>query len=497
MASPAPIPAAPSLASIADPATKKVLQTLIDGLNVRNGTVGDGSQKFITVADLAGATTANSPGSGGASNGLGAGSSGTGTKLGAAIDNLVQTLSDKITTSKLWNALGTRIAQIDAKSSKAASDLATTLSTVQDGVTQLNTVAANSASTLIAVKETAGQAEAGIIALNQVTTSSSSANARSLAGLQATLGANGAYFTEEQNVRATNDASLASAINTLWGSVGGSSALVQAGSSITVTNNGSVATTFTQLQAATSSAQATANSAYSLATTSNGTINGAWTVKFDINGYVAGIGLGITQGLAGAPSSSFIVRADDFAIGAVQAGATTPVASPQLPFIVQTTNWVDNTGTTQPPGVYMHQCSVTNANIGLAAIDTANIQTAAVGTLSIAGYAVTVPVYAQSYGTIPSLSVTLDEPGTIQVIVGVNTLETTASGLQSFYVGVTYVNTGVTQAMMGTTIQGSGAITTGSAFVVPAGTHTFTINTAAPSGHTLAWMYMTAIGVKR
>lgn len=94
-----------------------------------------------------------------------------------------------------------------------------------------------------------------------------------------------------------------------------------------------------------------------------GSLFAQWTVKLDVNGYVSGFGLASTAGNA-APTSSFIVRADNFAIASPSGPGITPVT----PFIVQTT-----AGAWGPAGVY-----ITNATIQDAAISTAKIANLAV-----------------------------------------------------------------------------------------------------------------------
>ena len=60
----------------------------------------------------------------------------------------------------------------------------------------------------------------------------------------------------------------------------------------------------------------------------DGTLDGAWSVKFDADGYVVGAGLGI-EGKDGTYTSQFLVRADRFALGS-------PTTPDLFPFIVDT-----------------------------------------------------------------------------------------------------------------------------------------------------------------
>jgi len=99
-------------------------------------------------------------------------------------------------------------------------------------------------------------------------------------------------------------------------------------------------------------------------------LEGQYTVKIDLNGYVSGFGLASTAPVNGTPSSEFIVRADRFSIAS-------PGQTTIIPFIVQATPTTIN-GVSVPAGVYMNDAyirngTITNAKIGNAAIDDAKI----------------------------------------------------------------------------------------------------------------------------
>lgn len=99
-------------------------------------------------------------------------------------------------------------------------------------------------------------------------------------------------------------------------------------------------------------------------------LQGQYTVKIDLNGYVSGFGLASTAPVNGTPSSEFIVRADRFSIAS-------PGQTTIIPFIVQATPTTIN-GVSVPAGVYMSDAyirngTITNAKIGNAAIDDAKI----------------------------------------------------------------------------------------------------------------------------
>lgn len=119
----------------------------------------------------------------------------------------------------------------------------------------------------------------------------------------------------------------------------------------------------------------------------DGELGAQWTVKTDVNGYVAGFGLATTANNS-TPYSAFVVRADEFAIGSPSG----PGISPQVPFVVYTTPTTIG-GQTVPAGVYMTRAFIANgmidsAAIALAAITQANIAAAAIGSAQIQNAAV-------------------------------------------------------------------------------------------------------------
>lgn len=114
----------------------------------------------------------------------------------------------------------------------------------------------------------------------------------------------------------------------------------------------------------------------------DGTLFAQYTVKLDVNGYVSGYGLASTS-TGAAPTSSFIIRADSFAI----ASPSGPGILPIVPFIVQTTPTTIN-GVSVPVGVYIDTAyilngSITNAKIGNAVIDDAKVANLSAAKLTI------------------------------------------------------------------------------------------------------------------
>lgn len=131
--------------------------------------------------------------------------------------------------------------------------------------------------------------------------------------------------------------------------------------------------------------------------TQTGELYAQYTVKVDVNGYVAGYGLASTL-VNGTPTSEFVIRADNFAIAPV---ATDNNANDGSPFFYRTTPTVIN-GVTIPAGGYMksayiHDASITNAKIANLAVDDAKIANLSVSKLTAGSLAVGQYVQSTNY----------------------------------------------------------------------------------------------------
>lgn len=102
--------------------------------------------------------------------------------------------------------------------------------------------------------------------------------------------------------------------------------------------------------------------------TQTGELYAQWTVKLDLNGYVSGFGLASEApgGPVGMPpSSSFIIRADRFAVAAPSG----PGITPMVPFIVRTTPTSEG-GVPIGAGVYIDAANIVNLTVLYARIAT-------------------------------------------------------------------------------------------------------------------------------
>ena len=143
--------------------------------------------------------------------------------------------------------------------------------------------------------------------------------ATSVSALEGRTSATEGAILAEQTVRAGNDNAIVSAINTMWAITGATTAISTSGSNL-VTNwtsaqanywntlNAEVFTTGGQTIRAALSQEASTRA------TQTGQLYGQYTVKIDTNGYVAGFGLASESNIAGGSTSSFVIRADKFAM---------------------------------------------------------------------------------------------------------------------------------------------------------------------------------------
>ena len=170
--------------------------------------------------------------------------------------------------------------------------------------------------------------------------------AAKLSALVAADSANSAAIISEQTSRINGDTAIANDVTAL-----------------TTTVDGNTATIATQ------------------GTSING-LQAKYTVKVDVNGYVAGYGLAVDANTA-TPTSSFIILADKFAVVHPAQGLGTP----KVPFVVS--GGVVSMANVAIDGALINNASIGSAKIASAAITSALIQDAAITNAKIQNAAIT------------------------------------------------------------------------------------------------------------
>lgn len=156
----------------------------------------------------------------------------------------------------------------------------------------------------------------------------------------------------ESTARANADTAMASQITSLSTSVNTNAAAIVTEATTRADAVSAVASDITQLQTDVVGVEATAESALSLATTTQGVVSGAWSVKFNVDGYVTGAGLGL-EGKGGSYSSTFGVLADNFVVAGPSVGGYVTGS----PFIYRATPTTIN-GVSVPAGLYVQSAYI-------------------------------------------------------------------------------------------------------------------------------------------
>jgi hypothetical protein len=413
MSSPA-VPSIPPLSSISDPNIRAVLQAIVDGQRIRNGDIGDGDEKFLTIGDLAAGLNANGRDGTDGSKGS-AGRSASAVRTEQAIGTIIKKLSDQIMQSRAWKTLDERIAKIDMP--------------------------------------------------------------------EWFVGKFGGAIRTEQAVRESQNAAAAQQVTTAVTNINGNIAIARQEISAASDRAGAAASAVANLQAEVGPVSAKATEALNLSVSVDGTVKGTKVIAFDVAGYIAGTCLTLDQESGKTPTSSFVVRADTFSVGA-------PGAQDVVPFFVK------------GGVVYMNTAMIAKASIGTAeiadaAITTAKISALAVDTLQIAGNAVTVPSYTEGNGSGTTLQVVMAQPGFVVVMAGCN-LASTSSNAGTANISISWVGNGAARGQSGLSVPGmyAGAVYASAGFDVPAGTHTFRLNVTFDTGLCQS-NYLMTIGAKK
>jgi hypothetical protein len=225
---------------------------------------------------------------------------------------------------------------------------------------------------------------------------------------------------EEATYRYNVDNAIVHTLNQVFAGVPGGSkptwVMTTKGTDLVVNNLGALGTEFNRIDATANEATATVKEEIRVRAEQTGILFGEYSVKIDLNGYVAGFGLSSTVNADQTKYSEFYVRADCFAVGSPTSsndgrtiidwvknpvtGEEKPIYGPApqaaIPFIVDTnTQYYENNGQpiTDIGGVYITNAFIKNGDIGHAKIGFAEIDA-----LLIGGKTITIP-YSASGGS--------------------------------------------------------------------------------------------------
>lgn len=429
-----------ALDAITDENIRIVLRALVDGWMVRNGDTGNQDSKFLTKADL---SNLNHGGYFVGGTGRTADLTIPGAKIKPGdISRVITDLEGQIFSSALWLDLGTRIDDIDltivqeqkdrvqAIADEAAArlgfesvtgsaieslqvvdesqallieGLTTRVGGSENTIITLQETTEDHAQTLTSLTSTLGDATSNISVLYETT----AATANALTVITSDLGDVHASLTEEIETRVGENTAITENFTNQIATVNSSISAISEQQTTLANSISAVASSVSTMQASVTGFNAKLQTESETRANVDGTMLSKYTVKTDLNGYVAGYGL-MSEANNGAVTSSFIVRADAFAIGSPEGPQSTagePSVEPAIPFIVRTTEGTASNGSTIPVGVYMRSsfienasittahigaAAITNALIGDAQIDTAKIEDLSVTTLKIANNAVSV-----------------------------------------------------------------------------------------------------------
>ena len=374
----------PSTASVADPATRRVLDAVVSAWRTRNGQSDDATDaRFITAGEMQGQVESamvnalsevlRFPGSGISTNAP---------PTVRQINNLLDNLAAEMRKSLIYQLLETPFGPVQMQQIRERID-----------------AAMGDARTMI-MREVRVLEEADQVQIEQIE------------ALVVRIDDAEAAITSEATVRSDKDNALAKAINTMWASIGGGTAVIEDGALAAVGPGSAVATKWNQVVAAvTDPNTGEVNSASikeelnTYASNVDGSLNATYSVRAQISvggqTVVGGFGLAATAGAGSAqgPTIDFGVRADRFFIAAT---ADTPNAATQIaqgshiPFMVLTTSQTVN-GVVYPPGVYMKKAVIGEATIGTAQIANAAITAAKIGDAQITNAKIANIIQSDSY----------------------------------------------------------------------------------------------------
>lgn len=392
--------------------------------------------------------------------------------------------------------------QTSATQATTLTALNTRAGTAESNISNLQTTAAAQATALTSLDTRVGSSESKITTL-QTTTSQ---QAQQITLLGSKTDSNAAAITSEATTRANADNAITSNVNAQISLVNSSLSAVQTKTDTLSNTVSSYSGSITTLQSQVGTLSSDLSFEVSARVSADGAINSKYAVKIDTNGYVSGFGLMSTANDS-TPTSSFIIRADKFAIGSPSG----PSITPKVPFIVYATPRVAPDGvTTIPAGVYIDQAVIGNGTIGSAQIGVATIDTLKIGNEAVfvarwsIGYVPT--TFGQVAGNIAVLYLPisgLPSGATASVILnGIANYSPSDGTGASIYTNITVNGSRVTSSF-GVSIWG-GSVFHGNSAVVALGNgvHTIALTTevgppGAATKFLAAWGVLTAQAGKR
>ncbi|MEJ7745348.1 MAG: hypothetical protein WKF61_01045 [Luteimonas sp.] len=469
---------------VKDPAIRSLFRSISDMMAVRNGDRGNGDDAFLTMADFkAGGYTARA-----VANALAR-------PIAESMVNdmilLAEQLEQRILNLPEWRSLFARLNLIDAPDTSPGSLAFNVLQEARArgaAITQVNTLinttAESFAQQVNLLTAASNQNAAAISEEAFARTTSATAEAGRLTLFIANTGENFAGVLSDLSVKTNNDNALASAVNTLWATVGNNTALVSSGTQIAVNNTGSTTTKFDQLQAVTENAitglvdkAAILRNEFNVSNSIVSGMSGNWSVKLDLNGYVAGLSLNASVDTAGRSRSSMLFLADIFAVGAPGRPDIVPFAIDTQTGLVAIRGDLVARGSITSPKIAARTITADNIAVGAITAESGVIADLAVDTLQIAGNAVTIPKvvsrFDSAYGSgstfvnVLGTTITLKQPGTLLAIVTCS--QASRDGDNSWNMKLQINGNTVAEAGGASPLD---AVALSGALTLPAGTHT-------------------------
>lgn len=269
-----------ALNAVADENARMVLQAIADGLDLRNGFTGNKNNRFITESELTRMATTGS--------------------LNVLIRNTAQQVvaaqggkdDNKLDSGDLSRVMNDLHAQVFE--SRLFQDLRQRIDLIDKPG---------------GIFERLERAETVLVQETEQRVEEDTALSARIDVMGARVGEAEAAIVNEQTQRVNADNALQQTINTQFASVRDSMALIRSQQNTSANQAAALATEMKQVQAAIAGHAASIKEEREARVAADNTLYAQWTLKMDVNGRVAGVGLANTGKV-----SDFIVRADRFSI---------------------------------------------------------------------------------------------------------------------------------------------------------------------------------------